>query len=378
MDIPQKKLFILASYPKSLIDFRLDLLRAFLAAGYLVVASAPADEAVAKKLAEEGITFVSTPLKRTGLNPFFDFYCLYQLYALLKREKPTLFFGYTIKPVIYGTLSARAAKVPRIYSMITGMGYVFSMTTLKSRLIGRFAQILFRFALNKNDGVFFQNRDNQKAFFDRCLLRDPTKSFLVNGSGVNVASFVPAPYPAQLTFLMIGRLLIDKGIREYFEAARFVKALYPEVRFLLAGWIDDNPNAINPAELDEHLALKNVQFVGIVDDVRPLIATASVYVLPSYCEGMPRTVLEAMSMARPIITTQAPGCRETVIPERNGFLCAVKSVDDLVHAMKKFIEDPHLVPMMGSHSRQIAVERFDVHKINALMLSKMLTPPSDK
>ena len=170
---------------------------------------------------------------------------------------------------------------------------------------------------------------------------------------------------------MIGRLLGDKGVREFAEAARKIKALHPEVRFNVVGWIDSNPDAIAQSELDAWVADGTLEFLGKLDDVRPAIAACTVYVLPSYREGTPRTVLEAMAMGRPIITTDAPGCRETVIDGDNGFLVPVQSVDALVDAMLKFIEDPALAPRMGRRSRQIAEDKYDVHKVNAVMLREM-------
>src|SRR6185369_10911720 len=204
------------------------------------------------------------------------------------------------------------------------------------------------------------------------ILGNRTPSFVVNGSGIDVDSFAVAPLPpGPQRFLLIARLLGDKGVREYAQAARRVRSLHPAVRFVLVGWIDENPDAIRQSELDVWVADGTVEYLGRLSDVRDAIAACTVYVLPSYREGTPRTVLEAMAMGRAVITTDAPGCRETVIDGQNGFLVPVKSVVALAEAMLKFIDDPSLAPQMGAHSRQVAEEKYDVHKVNALMLNKM-------
>jgi glycosyltransferase involved in cell wall biosynthesis len=171
--------------------------------------------------------------------------------------------------------------------------------------------------------------------------------------------------------LLIARLLGDKGIREYAQAAQRIRAIHQDVRFSLVGWIDENPDAITQAELDAWTVAGDLVYLGRLEDIRPAIAACSVYVLPSYREGTPRTVLEAMAMGRPIITTDAPGCRETVIDGDNGFLVPVRSVDALVEAMQRFVQDPGLAARMGQRSRQLAEEKYDVHKVNAVMLKEM-------
>jgi glycosyltransferase involved in cell wall biosynthesis len=198
----------------------------------------------------------------------------------------------------------------------------------------------------------------------------------VNGSGVDISEYAVAPLPTMgdvptARFLLIARLLGDKGIREYAQAAAIVKAKYPQVQFDLVGWIDDNPNAIQQHELDSWVNEGVFNFLGRLADVQPAIAACSVYVLPSYREGTPRTVLEAMAMGRPIITTDAPGCRETVIDGYNGYLVPVKAVEELASAMEKFILNPELIVSMGAASRTLAEKKFDVHSVNQAMLQAM-------
>jgi len=207
--------------------------------------------------------------------------------------------------------------------------------------------------------------------FTQSRLVDGGKCGLVNGSGVDLAHYDLAPLPEAPVFLFIGRLLTDKGIVEYAEAARQVKARYPEARFLVAGWLDSNPTAISQQQLDGWINDGIIEFLGKLDDVRPAIGQCAVYVLPSYREGTPRTVLEAMSMGRPVITTDAPGCRETVIDGRNGFLVPVKAIDELAEAMIKLAGDSGLREIMGKESRLIAEDKYDVHKVNRSMLRQL-------
>jgi glycosyltransferase involved in cell wall biosynthesis len=260
--------------------------------------------------------------------------------------------------------------VPYRYALVTGLGFAF--TADRRGIVTQVVAFLYRIALAGACLVFFQNPDDQRLFRRRGLLRASTPSVVVAGSGVDIAVYAATPpLTGSPVFLMIGRLMGDKGVREYAQAARRVKRRVPAARFRLAGWIDSNPDAIAPEELDAWVADGTIEFLGRLADVRPAIAAATAYVLPSYREGTPRTVLEAMAMGRPIITTDAPGCRETVIDGENGFLVPVKSVDGLVAAMMKFIQDPMLAPRMGTRSREIAEEKFDVHKVNAVMLREM-------
>lgn len=367
------KVLIIASYPDSIILFRGRLIEALTQAGCEVHVAAP-DVSIGygarDELLERGVRLHEIPLRRTGTNPFADLGLLVSLFALIQRIHPTVTMPYTIKPVIYGTLAAWLARVPRRYALVTGLGYAFSSGRQSGAL--RIARILYGLALARASKVFFQNPDDEELFRALKILPDAVSSIVLHGSGVDVAEFQPAALPLPpVSFLLIARLLGDKGVREYAEAARRIKVESPHARFQLAGWIDTNPDAIRQFELDRWIAEGNLEFLGKLDDVRPTIAANTVYVLPSYREGTPRTVLEAMAMGRPIITTDAPGCRETVMNGENGYLVPVKSVDALVDAMQRFIDDPGLAAPMGKRSREIAEEKFDVHKVNAVMLREM-------
>ncbi|MNZ21618.1 N,N'-diacetylbacillosaminyl-diphospho-undecaprenol alpha-1,3-N-acetylgalactosaminyltransferase [compost metagenome] len=367
---------LIASYADSLLSFRGPLLEALLARGLSVHVAAPdlpANSQTRQRLEELGIQVHEIPLRRTGTNPLSDAATLLYLWHLMRRIRPRFVLGYTIKPVIYGSLAAQLARVPRRFALVTGLGYVFQQdkTDDYSLSLRSLVQPLYALALRCTHKVILQNPDDQALFRTLGILQPATPSCVVNGSGVDVSEYRVAPLSAQPHFLLIARLLGAKGVREYADAARRLRPLYPHALFSLVGWIDDNPDAISQHELDAWVADGTFNYLGRLSDVRPAIAACSVYVLPSYHEGTPRTVLEAMAMGRAIITTDAPGCRETVVDGENGFLVPVKAVDALAAAMQRFIEEPDLAARMGVRARQIAEEKYDVHRVNAVMLQEM-------
>ncbi len=370
-----KTFLLIASFPDSLIKFRGPLLRALVAKGLDVHVAAPdlADVLdIRTELEALGITLHDIGLKRTGTNPVADLATVAELWRLMRRIRADYVLGYTIKPVIYGSMAAWLANVPNRFALVTGLGYAFTGDASGKRgLLRKLIQRLYRFGLSKSRKVFFQNPDDEALFRQLGLLPADIPSCVVNGSGVDVADYALAPLPEKPSFLLIARLLGDKGVREYAQAARKVKAQYPDAVFRLVGWIDDNPDAISQQELDGWVNTGTVEFLGKLADVRPAIADCNVYVLPSYREGTPRTVLEAMAMGRPVITTDAPGCRETVTDGDNGFLVPVQAVNELAAAMVKFIENPELVAGMGERSRLVAEQKYDVHRVNEFMLGEM-------
>jgi glycosyltransferase involved in cell wall biosynthesis len=372
------KILLIAGHAQSIINFRGPLLLAFKKNGCQVHVAAPdmTIEASARNdLQGMGVTVHQVPIQRTGTKPFSDLQTAFVLWRLMRRIRPDIVLGYTIKPVIYGTLAAWLAGVPRRYALITGLGYAFQGGRQRSRLRA-LVQVLYSLALARVKLVFFQNPDDLALFQERGILQPQTPVCVVNGSGVDVDNFAVRPLPpgaleGAVRFLFIGRLLGDKGVREYAEAASLLKRSNPQVVCALVGWIDSNPNSITQAELDSWVADGRIEFLGRLDDVRPAIEACSVFVLPSYREGTPRTVLEAMAMGRAIVTTDAPGCRETVVHGENGFLIPVQDPKALAQAMRCFIDKPRLQQCMGSRSRQIAEEKYDVNKVNAVMLAGM-------
>ncbi len=366
----------------SLTGFRKPLIQALVSQGLEVHAAAPellGNKKVFAELSAIGVNCYDVPLSRTGMNPVSDLKTMFSLLHLMKKIKPDYFLGYTIKPVVYGNLAAILAGVPHRFALITGLGYTFiNGQSLKRKFASKLAHILYKAALSKTHKVFFQNPDDEALFRQLGLLPVNVPSIVVNGSGVPVHEYPNTPVSSyeQPKFLLIARLLGDKGVREYAAAAQIVKRQYPQIKFGLVGHTDINPNSISQNELDTWVNNNVLVAYGQQSDVKPFIAACSVYVLPSYREGTPRTVLEAMSMGRAIITTDAPGCRETVIDGDNGFLIAVKDADALAEAMLKFIKQPELIGRMGKRSREIAEEKYDVHKVNHHMLSEMGIVPA--
>ena len=364
-----------ASYPRSLLNFRGALLNALIAKGYEVHVAAPKlaeDSEFGVELVSMGLHVHELSIARGGLNPLIDFVTLCKLWLLMRRIKPDVTLSYTIKPVIYGGIASWLAGVPNRFALITGLGYAFTDDG-RSRIFVRWiVQKLYRLGLSKTQKVFFQNPDDKRLFYTlKIVQKSKNKTCLVNGSGVDLDKFIRAPFPRTIKFLMIARLLGDKGIREFVQSAKLVRRRFPEVKFGVVGWIDDNPDSISFEELQAMIDAGDVEFHGRLSDVRPAIMAASVYVLPSYREGTPRTVLEAMAMGRPIVTTNAPGCRETVIHGKNGFLVPIKDAGELAEAMFRFVEMPGLIAEMGKCSRKLVENKYDVHEVNKVMLREM-------
>ena len=331
-----KKFLLIASYANSLINFRWDLICAIQAKGLEVHVAAPEindSPAILEKLRNQGVIVHDVPMQRTGTNPVQDVKTLIALRQLMQRIRPDYVMAYTIKPVIYGMLAAASTGVPHRAALITGLGYAFqdSEGSTKQNLIKSVTRQLYSRALSAADLTFFQNDDDQKLFTDLGIIRPGQNTVVVNGSGVNTEKFSAQPLPEgdEVHFLLIGRLLKDKGVREYVEAARQVKQQYPQAVFNLVGFLDSNPSSVTQQELDQWVNDGTVKFWGKLADVRPAINACHVFVLPSYREGTPRTVLEAMATGRAIITTDAPGCRQTVENGYNGWLVPVQSADKL-------------------------------------------------
>ncbi|WP_100644225.1 glycosyltransferase family 4 protein [Alteromonas facilis] len=370
-DSKTKTLLVVSSFAESLVNFRLALMQDAIKDGYIVHACAPDfDPLIEAELQKHGIIPHSIRLSRNGLNPFGDIATLLDIRRLIKQVRPTHTLAYTIKPVIYGCLAARLCKVKHIGALITGLGYAFMQSnTLRQRLVSSIALVLYRAALSGAHRVFFQNPDDRALFLAHKLVKQD-KTQVVNGSGIDVQAFSQHPLPDKtvLRFLMIGRLLKDKGIREFAAAAKVIKQRFPQVEFHLVGWLDSNPTSISQRKLDQWIAEQRIIFHGKLADVRPVIKASHVYVLPSYREGTPRTVLEAMAIGRAIITTDAPGCRETIIDGESGFLTKVADVDDLVRAIEHYIEHPELIEAHSNAARKRAETIYDVHKVNQSML----------
>lgn len=374
-----QRIALITSQAFSLVNFRGPLIHDLVAAGLEVHALAPDyDEGLRQQVRELGATPVDYSLSRAGMNPLQDLRGLFSLWRVLRRIQPDITLAYFIKPVIYGTLAAWLARVPRRYALITGLGYAFVDTGrspgARSKLLRWLATSLYRLALGRADLVFFQNDDDLQLFVQGGQVRTE-QAHRVNGTGVDLEHWsIAPPITAPPTFLLAARLLREKGILEYVAAARQVRQQHPRARFILLGDTDPNPGSITAEKVQAWVDEGLLEWPGHVE-VQPWLAQASVYVLPSfYREGVPRSTQEAMAMGRPVITTDAPGCRETVEHGRNGFLVPVRDAEALAQAILRFIEEPTLIETMGQESRRLAEERFDVHKINQHMMEVMEIP----
>ena len=364
----------------SLGNFRGPLIHALCNAEVKVLALAPDyDDDTRATVAAFGATPVDCRLKRTGMNPLNDALDTLHLALLLRRLSPDIILGYTVKAVIFGTVAAWLARVPRRFAMIEGLGFVFSETignlSLKRRLLRSTVLFLYRTALVRAERVMFLNPDDvAECVHNGVVSRE--KASCLGGIGVDLAEWGSVPSViAPVTFLLAARLLREKGIVEYITAARLVKLKYPEVRFILLGGLDTNPGGLRRAEVEAWAQEGIVEWPGHVS-VRQWLEQASVYVLPSYYrEGVPRSTQEAMAMGRPVITTDSPGCRETVEQGVNGFMVPVRDASALEQAMLNFVRQPELIAPMGTASRLMAEAKFDVHKINAEIFKIMAIDP---
>ena len=372
-DVEPRTVALVTSIAHSVPNFRGPLIAALAANGIRVLALAPDyDEAIRAKVRALGGEPIDYSLERAGMRPLRDIADAFRLWRQLRRLKPDAVLCYFAKPVIYGTLAAWLARIPRRIAMIEGMGYVFTegegSNSLKRRLLRRLTRFLYRRALKRADRAVFVNADDAGTFVQSRLV-DAEKAVNIGGIGVDLDHFGAAPpVLSPPTFLLLCRLLREKGVREYADAARRVKARFPEARFLLLGSLDPNPGALKSGEIEAWVQEGVLEWPGHVDDVRPWLRQTSVYVLPSYREGVPRSTQEAMAMARPVVTTDSVGCRDTVDEGVNGFMVPARTVEPLAEAMMKFIEEPALIERMGRESRRLAEERFDVHRANAVLL----------
>lgn len=370
-----RKIALITSMADTLANFRGPLIADLVEAGIDVLAMAPDyDERTRAAVRAFGGEPVDISLDRTGIRPLRDVADMLQLAMQLRRLKPDATFSYFIKPVIYGSLAAWMAGVQCRFAMVAGLGYIFtpdaSPDGLKRRLLRWMASFLYGLGFRVCDKVFFQNPDDEQQFVSGGLL-PISKTVLINGSGVDLErlSYVP-PVSGPPIFLLMARLLREKGICEYADAARLVKQLEPNARFILLGKTDPNPGGLSEGEVRQWADEGIIEWPGHVDDVRPWIEQSSVYVLPSWREGKPRSTQEAMAIGRAIITTDAPGCRDTVDPGVNGILVPIRDPEALAAAMMRFIREPELVISMGAASRKIAEDRFDVRKINRHILAE--------
>lgn len=369
------KVIILSSLSWSLINFRGALIARMIANGHDVVACAPDEEAeVVAALATMGVRFCVTPMARAATNPVDDLRTLFHYLGLLRRERPDIVVAYTQKPIIYGGIATRLVGRARFYAVMSGLGYVFSVEAAARRLLRTVVSRLYRMAVSKAAYVFVFNGDDRRVMLENRIIDRTQRVLQVPGSGVDIRHFSECALPSgPMTFLMIGRLMRDKGVGEYVAAARSIRKLWPETRFLLLTRPEtENPTGYSAADLDAWRREGLIDFIPETRDVRPHFAAAHVFVLPSfYREGLPRTILEAMATGRPVITTDMAGCREPIRHGKNGFLVPPRDAPALAAAMTVFLEQPERIAEMAWAARADAVEHYDVDKVNALLLDVM-------
>lgn len=366
-------LLLLASYAPSLLNFRGPLIRDIQIAGHKVSVGAPdISNNLRAKLKALGANVYETPLRRTGTSIFADINYGAALWRLISHTRPDIVLTYTIKPNIWGAFAAAQHGIPSV-AMVTGLGYAFTenrVTTLRKRLVRGIARRLYRAATNRNVRVVFQNPDDRDDFIAAGCLGDSGKIRMVDGSGVDMAHYAPAPLSDAPVFLMVSRLLHNKGVREYAEASLHVLSKHPAARCVLVGPFDEGPDGISKTDLDRWIA-GGLEYLGPADDVRPQLAACRIFVLPSYREGTPRSVLEAMATGRPIITSDAPGCRETVQDGVNGYLVPVRNPEALASRMCDMIDNPLRTAEMGDQSLRIAREKYDARKVNLQLIGHL-------
>lgn len=372
-----KKIILIGTVASSFYGFRADLIRALLKKGHQVYAFTSEYTAEdLKKIEKLGAIPITYTLNRGGLNPLADIIATYQLSKKIKAINPDLVFSYFSKPVIFGTLAAKLAKAPRVVGMLEGLGYTFTEQpegfSKKTQLIKKIQVFLYKLALPQLDQLIFLNPDDPKDLLEKYAINVKNVEVL-GGIGLNLQDYPYQPLKnihLPLKFLFIGRLLKEKGIHEFVQAAKLVKKIYPDTEFTVLGAIDHhNLGALQQTELDSLISSNIIQYPGHVSNIKDWIADSHVFVLPSYREGVPRSTQEAMAIGRPVITTDVPGCRDTVIDGVNGFLVPKWDPEVLAEKMIYFIEHPEQARLMGAESYKIAVEKFDAEKVNQRLVN---------
>ena len=340
----------------NLVNFRLGLIQSFLLNGYEVVAVAPLDE-YSSQLSKIGCRFISLPMDNKGCNIIRDSLVIFRLFRLFKSEKPDIFLGYTIKPNIYGSIVALALGVPYINN-ISGLGTTF----MKEGWLNLFVRLLYKFALSNSSKVFFQNYEDQYTFVSGGLVKKSVVDCLP-GSGIDLKKFSPVSLPEKsfVRFLLIARMLWDKGIGEFVTASRLLSQRGVDAEFCLLGFLDvQNRSAISRQQMNEWIDEGIIKYLGVSDNVSEEIAKADCVVLPSYREGTPRSLLEAAAMSRPVITANSVGCRNVVEDRITGLLVRVKDPNDLADKMETFSKFPHSYRIeMGLKGREKIEREFD-------------------
>lgn len=369
------KIVLIGTVASSFYGFRADLIHTLLKQGHKIYAFTSEYTAEdLKKIEQLGAIPVTYTLNRGGLNPLADIFATYQLSKKLKTVNPDLVFSYFSKPVIFGTLAAKLAKAPRIIGMLEGLGYTFTEQpkglNKKTQLIKKIQVFLYKIALPQLDQLIFLNPDDPKDLLQKYGIK-VKKVEVLGGIGLNLENYKYSEnFNSDISFIFVARLLAEKGIHDYIRAAKIVKSKYPNIKFTVLGAIDKSAlGSLKEEELQDLIQTNIIEYPGYVNNVADWIEQASVFVLPSYYrEGVPRSTQEAMAMGRPVITTDVPGCRETVVDGINGFLVPKWNPNALAEKMIYFIEHPEKISIMGAESHKIAVEKFDAKQVNQRLM----------
>ncbi len=362
------KIVFIASKTSALLNFRGQLMQDIIAKGHEVIAIVPEDEADLefKKI---GVKKIILNFDKSSLSIIKTFKYYLGLKKILKSLKPDKVFSYTIKPVIFGSMAAYKAKVKEIYSLVCGLGYVYSVDTIKIKFLRKWCNYFYKKAFKYNDKVIFQNIDDLNELVSKHFLPQE-KTALVNGSGVDLNLFKKNKLPQNKSFIMISRVIKEKGIREYFQAAKIIKTKYPEAQFTFIGAYDKSYKK-DFLEIKKYIDDKIVKYVPESNEIAKYLSENDVFVLPTYYrEGIPKTLLEATAMARPIITTYTPGCKVAVIEGVNGYFVRPRNVEDLVAKMELMLNNKNL-QKMGNESYKICMQKFDIKLVNKDMMEIM-------
>ena len=367
-----KRLIIVANSSSNLLSFRGQLIKKLVDENFQVSVIIPETDFSTNfenEILKLGAKTLTIPLNRTGLNPFRDFMTYLALKSNFKKFKPDIVLAYTSKPIVYSGLAIGKNSKIKFFPNLTGLGYGFTEETqFKRKVINFILKNLYKLSLKFSSVVIFQNPDDETLFRNLKIIKD-RKTFITNGSGVDLKFYKPTNLPSKSVFLMLSRLVADKGVIEYCEAAKEVRNKFPKAVFQLAGSFDSNPSGLKFNQIKPFIDSKNIEFLGHLDDVREALNKCRYYVLPSYREGTPRSILEAMSIGRPIITTNTSGCKETVKEGINGLLVPIKDKKSLAIAMQKMLEfDDEKINHMAEESIKLVNEKYDVRKVNLNIL----------
>ncbi len=356
--------------------FRRELFEAILARGHkliVFVPCGPTEDEACGQLRTLGVEVQHFSISRTNSRVLQDFWALLRLRQKFCRCKPDVVISSFLKPLVFGSLAAATARVPHVYSMVEGMGYVFTDKSggIAQAVFRVLTRLLLRLALAQNEKVFVLNHDDQSELVQKGLAKKQQLVFL-DGIGVNLQEFQASPAPiSPFRFVFVGRFLREKGVFEYVQAARKLKEKYSHIAFQMVGGLDDNPGSLREKDLQSWQKEGIVEWLGVRKDVAQVLKQSSVFVLPSYREGKPRSTMEAMACGRAVITTDVPGCRETVEHGRNGLVVRARNALALAEAMEQLICNPESVQKMGQASAEMARKRFDVHTINEQFLQEI-------